>query len=94
MTIAAALELLESTIADLGLETAGPLTLEADLRGDLGIDSVDLLDLLFAVNERAGLALTLEQLREHPEATRVETLVHCIRTAVAARAASGGEPAA
>jgi acyl carrier protein len=85
----AALALLQSIVDDLGLTLEAPLTLDADLRR-LGIDSIDLLDVLFEVNERCGLALTVDDLLVRRDASRVATLVASITTAMAARAARGG----
>lgn len=91
MTTDDAVELLRTIIGDLGLEVSAPLTLDADLRRDLGVDSVDFLDILFEVNERCGLALTLEELLEHPDTTKVATVVGCITARVPVRASRAEE---
>lgn len=79
------LELLRATIARLGLEVVRPVTLDVDLRHDLGIDSVDFLDVLFEVNDRLGIDLTLERVVDSPEPTRMATLVGCILEALRRR---------
>jgi acyl carrier protein len=80
------LAVLATVIAELGLAASAPLSPAADLRRDLGVDSVDFLDILFALNERTGLALTLETLHQHPEPTRVATIVAVVEAALRARA--------
>ena len=87
MTNDDALALLRTIVADLGLRLASPLTLDADLKRDLGIDSIDVLDVLFELNERCGITLTVDDLLARRDASRVATLVASITTAVAARAA-------
>ncbi len=89
MTDDAAIALLSSIIADLGLALEAPLTLDADLKR-LGIDSIDLLDVLFEVNERCGLALTVDDLLMRRDASRVATLVASITVAMAGRGGRGG----
>jgi acyl carrier protein len=85
MTAEDALAMLVTVIADLRLETAGELTLDADLRHDLGIDSIDFLDVLFEVNARCAVTLTLEDLMQRAEPSRVATLVACIVDGTSAR---------
>lgn len=84
MTHDDALALLATIIAELGLALAAPLTLDADLRR-LGIDSIDVLDVLFEVNERCGLALTVDDVLMRRDGSRVATLVASITAAVAVR---------
>lgn len=85
------LDLLRSVVAHLGLDLRAPLTLDADIRHDLGVDSVDLLDILFEVSERSGAAVTLEQLLERPDPTRVRSVVACVAAAIAGRVGSEEE---
>jgi acyl carrier protein len=77
MTRDEAFDLLRAVMARVGVDLDG-MTLETDLRDDLGVDSIDLLDILFELGERCGTAITLEDLVERQEPTRVRTIVACL----------------
>lgn len=77
-----ALAFLTAVIGDLGIPITGAVRLDADLRQDLGVDSVDVLDVLFEVNERLGIEIGVDDVRGRPDPTRVATVVALLLAAL------------